>query len=75
MKIGKWHDMHYARGKTGRGQIMECLVAMAKHRSSNKEGVLFVLLNIGSLTPRTVPVIGDNMEHRLNKFYSKYNSK
>lgn len=75
MKLGKWHDMHYACGKTGGGHITECLVAMAKHRSSNKEGVLFVLLNIGSLTPRTVPAIGDNMKYRLNKFYSKCNSK
>lgn len=69
------HDMHYACGKTGRGQIIECLVGMAKYGSSNKEGILSVLLNIGFLAPRTVPVMEGNLKHRLNTFYFKCNSK
>lgn len=68
-------DVHYASGTAGRDQIMECLTAMAKHRSSKGEGFFSVLLNIGALAPRTVPVIEGNHETWVVKFYSVCNSK
>lgn len=54
--------MHYARGKAGRGQITEYLVAMTRHVSTSREETGFVLLTAGPLTPRVVPVIIDSQE-------------
>lgn len=55
------HNVHCAYGKAGRGQMLECLLAMAKYISSTREGILSVLLTAGfSATKTMLAIVGSH---------------